>query len=83
MNIVRKKCLDCSNDQPISIRTCPVLDCALWEHRFGRMPKTIKAKYPILLNKEFFKKHVHTETSEFNKILKKEIEKGNKTTLNQ
>ena len=34
----RKKCLDCTCNQPKEIRFCTITDCALYPYRFGRRP---------------------------------------------
>jgi len=39
MKAIRKKCLDCSNEQPSEVRHCLVTDCALYQYRLGHNPK--------------------------------------------
>ena len=35
---IRKKCLDCTCNQPKEIRLCPIIDCPLYPYRMGRRP---------------------------------------------
>lgn len=35
---IRKKCLNCSNEQWIEVKRCPIEECPLWEYRLGRRP---------------------------------------------
>ena len=35
---IRKKCLDCSNDQYSEVKHCPIVDCTLWPYRMGKRP---------------------------------------------
>ena len=47
---IRKKCLDCTCNQPKEIRLCPVIECDLYPYRMGRRPNkatldTIKKFY--------------------------------------
>lgn len=37
---IRKKCLDCSNNQFSEVRECSVMSCPLYPYRHGRRPKT-------------------------------------------
>lgn len=36
---IRKKCLECSNNQYSEIRYCPIKECALYPYRMGKRPK--------------------------------------------
>lgn len=36
---IRKKCLDCTCNQPREVRYCTVKDCALFPYRLGHRPK--------------------------------------------
>lgn len=36
---IRAKCLDCTCQQPLEVRLCPVTKCALWPFRMGKRPK--------------------------------------------
>lgn len=36
LKMIRQKCLECSSWQPSEVKTCPVVDCALYPFRFGR-----------------------------------------------
>ena len=51
LQAIRHKCLDCSVDQPIEVRECPVTRCALWPFRFGTDPEPSRtrgfAKSPV------------------------------------
>ena len=38
LTAIRRKCLDCSCDQPSEVRECPVISCDLWLYRFGSDP---------------------------------------------
>lgn len=38
MKSIRKKCLDCSVNQPKEVRKCPVINCALYPYRMGKRP---------------------------------------------
>lgn len=35
---IREKCMDCSVFQPKEIRTCHIIDCALFLFRMGKNP---------------------------------------------
>ena len=35
---IRKKCLDCTCNQPKEIRECTVINCPIFPYRFGRRP---------------------------------------------
>ena len=35
---IRKKCLDCTCNQPKEIRLCRIIDCPLYPYRMGRRP---------------------------------------------
>lgn len=35
---IRKKCLDCSNNQYLEVRECTVKNCALYPYRMGKRP---------------------------------------------
>jgi len=34
---IRMKCRECTGDQQIEIRECPVWSCPLWPYRLGRV----------------------------------------------
>ena len=36
LQMIRQKCLECSNWQPSEVRLCPIPDCALYPFRFGK-----------------------------------------------
>lgn len=36
---IRAKCRDCTCNQVVEIRECPITDCPLWEYRMGHRPK--------------------------------------------
>lgn len=38
---IRAKCLDCTCQQPLEVRLCPVTKCALWPFRMGKRPKLV------------------------------------------
>jgi hypothetical protein len=38
LKVIRRKCLDCSADQPAEVRHCPVTKCPLWPYRMGENP---------------------------------------------
>ncbi len=38
LKVIRRKCLDCSVDQPTEVRLCPVTKCPLWPYRMGKNP---------------------------------------------
>ena len=40
VNAIRKKCIDCCNDQYEEIRNCTVINCALYPYRMGHRPDT-------------------------------------------
>ena len=42
MQAIRRKCLDCSGQQPAEVRLCEATSCALWPFRAGRHPYTGK-----------------------------------------
>ena len=35
---IRAKCLECSNDNVVEVKECPITDCALYPFRFGKNP---------------------------------------------
>lgn len=41
---IRRKCLDCSCDQYLEVRSCDIPECPLWPFRFGMRPRTV-ARY--------------------------------------
>jgi len=52
---IRANCLECSNQQPVLVRECHIINCHLWNFRFGKNPlrKGIKKGFrPITLNKD-------------------------------
>lgn len=36
---IRAKCMDCSNNQYLEIKECPVIKCSLYPYRHGKRPK--------------------------------------------
>jgi len=38
LKAIRKKCLDCSNNQYKDVKLCPIVRCSLWPYRFGKRP---------------------------------------------
>lgn len=44
MQMVRKKCLECSCFSSSEVRDCVVIDCANWPGRFGIKPATAAMK---------------------------------------
>ena len=50
---IRKKCMDCTCNQPKEIRLCTIIDCPLYPYRFGHRPD--KATIDTL--KEFYEKN--------------------------
>jgi hypothetical protein len=38
LKVIRRKCLDCSADQPTEVRLCPVTKCPLCPYRMGANP---------------------------------------------
>jgi len=36
---IRKKCLDCTGEQPREVRLCPITNCPIYPYRMGRRPK--------------------------------------------
>ena len=45
---IRKKCLDCSNNQYSEVRYCPITRCPLYPFRMGKRPKYIEDWVNIL-----------------------------------
>ncbi|WP_292279985.1 hypothetical protein [Megasphaera sp.] len=45
---IRAKCLDCSGGSPCEVRDCPLVNCPLWEVRFGMSAKS--AAYQLAKN---------------------------------
>ena len=39
---IRRKCLDCSNNQTKEVTLCELENCALWRYRMGRRPEPCK-----------------------------------------
>ncbi len=39
LKAIRKKCLQCCNNQYGEVRECSIKDCALWQYRDGHRPK--------------------------------------------
>jgi hypothetical protein len=44
LQVIRRKCLDCSVYQPAEVRECPVTRCALWPFRFGTDPEPSRTR---------------------------------------
>ncbi len=44
LKVIRTKCSDCTCDQPKEIRTCHILDCALWSYRMGLDPTPTRSR---------------------------------------
>lgn len=40
LKAIRAKCRDCTCNQVVEIRECPITDCPLYEYRMGHRPKT-------------------------------------------
>jgi hypothetical protein len=38
MKAIRAKCMDCSNNQIVEVRECPVTNCPLYPYRMGHNP---------------------------------------------
>lgn len=38
IKVIRSKCLDCTCDQPLEVRLCPVTKCPLHPYRMGKDP---------------------------------------------
>jgi len=38
LKAIRLKCLDCSNNQPLEIKECPIKECPLYRYRLGKNP---------------------------------------------
>lgn len=55
MMAIRKKCLDCTCNQFVEVKACPVLDCPLWKFRLGVNPNTEKNKSNRFLQASYFK----------------------------
>jgi hypothetical protein len=36
LQAIRKKCLQCSNNQPKEVELCPIKSCPLYPFRFGK-----------------------------------------------
>lgn len=47
---IRRKCLDCCCGSNRDVAACPVIDCPLWQHRFGCRPATVRRANPRLLD---------------------------------
>lgn len=41
---IRLKCLDCSGDTPKEVTLCHIVDCSLWQYRFGCSSKSKQYK---------------------------------------
>ena len=39
LKAIRAKCKDCTCNQNVEIRECPITDCPLYEYRMGHRPK--------------------------------------------
>jgi hypothetical protein len=40
---IRAKCLDCSGGSSAEVRKCVAVNCALWPHRMGVLPRALRA----------------------------------------
>ena len=49
---ISKKCLDCSGDSVKEVTLCHIVDCPLWEYRFGNSLKNNDFKIRIMRIKE-------------------------------
>jgi hypothetical protein len=38
MKAIRAKCMDCSNNQIVEVRECPIINCPLYPYRMGHNP---------------------------------------------
>jgi hypothetical protein len=47
---IRLKCVDCGGGSAREVTRCSVTDCSLWQFRFGKRPKTVRARQPRLLD---------------------------------
>lgn len=66
---IRAKCLECSCNQVVEVRECPVTDCPLFPFRFGKNPyrKPISEERRQILSeraKRIFSRTVTEEKSE-------------------
>lgn len=43
LKAIRAKCMDCTNNQFIEIKNCPITKCPLHEYRMGHRPKDDKS----------------------------------------
>ena len=39
LKAIRMNCLDCSGYKAIEVKNCVILDCPLYQYRFGKNPK--------------------------------------------
>lgn len=75
---IHQKCLDCS-ENTTALRCCPVLNCPLWQYRFGR---SLQGGYKAYLDRDFFETHIDMEQAEFNRLLLAEAhQRGKDGTL--
>ena len=44
MKAIRAKCLDCSCNQIVEVRECPIKACPLWPYRMGMHPDTAEKR---------------------------------------
>jgi hypothetical protein len=58
LTAIRKKCMDCSNEDKYEVLFCCIVDCPLWYFRKGSYPGTLIKKdknYKIIFNPQNFK----------------------------
>lgn len=51
---IRAKCLDCSSDDKIEVRECPIIDCPIWPYRMGKNPYNARTKNMSTEQKQVF-----------------------------
>ncbi len=59
---IRAKCMDCSNNQPIEIKECPIQDCPLYYYRMGTDP-SLRGKRNTTAGVEALKKYRESQTT--------------------
>ena len=55
LKAIRAKCRDCTCNQNVEIRECPITDCPLYEYRMGHRPKNDD------VGEDFFEEEIEVE----------------------
>ena len=75
---IRSKCMDCTVEQQVHVRLCPVVNCPLWDYRMASRPTSSP-----LYDKELFREHIDLRCRDFAKIIDPMVEAWKQTRPKQ